>query len=172
MDPSKVSAIQDWPVPKNTKDVQTFLGFANFYRRFVSSYSATTQPLTSLLKKDVVFNWDLACQHSFDYLKESFGASKLLSHPNELKPYVLECDASDFAIGGVLMQLDDQGILQPIAFYSRQMLYDKELLVIVSCFRHWRHFLQGARFTTSVLTDHLNLKYFQSAKQLTRRQAR
>ena len=69
------------------------------------------------------------------------------------------------------MQLDDQGILQPIAFYSRQMLYDKELLVIVSCFRHWRHFLQGARFTTSVLTDHLNLKYFQSAKQLTRRQA-
>lgn len=70
------------------------------------------------------------------------------------------------------MQLDDQGILQPIAFYSRQMLYDKELLVIVSCFRHWRHFLQGARFTTSVLTDHLNLKYFQSAKQLTRRQAR
>jgi hypothetical protein len=107
--------------------------------------------------------------------KYSFGAL-----PDESKPFILETDASNFAIGGVLSQLDDSESLAPVAFYSRQMLpakrnykiHDKELLSIVACLRQWRHYLQGAREVVTVFTDHNSLKYFQKSQQLTRRRAR
>jgi hypothetical protein len=180
MDATKIKTILDWPVPRNVKEIQVFLGFANFYRRFIKDYSMLTQPLTRLLKKDVVFEWNYTCTDAFQHVKEAFSAADFLAHPNEQLPYIVESDASDFAVGGVLSQMNKDGCLVPIAFHSRGMLpaeknyeiYDKELLAIVVLFQQWRHFLQGGLHKVTVLTDHLNLKYFLTTKQLTRRQAR
>jgi hypothetical protein len=180
MDPSKVSCVIDWPTPKSIHDVQTFLGFTNFYRKFIRDYALITRPLTNLLCKESSFSWSSDCVNAFNCLKRSFQGDKILTHPDDNKPFIVETDASDFGVAGVLSQLDDAGNSKPIAFFSRQMksaernyeIYDKELLAVYDSFRRWRHFLQGAKFPVTVLSDHKNLEYFMSTKQLTRRQAR
>ena len=180
MDPNKVSAIMDWPIPKSVRDVQSFLGFANFYRRFIRDYSKLVIPLTSLLKKDVVFNWSQSAQSSFENLKVKFSSSPLLHVYDPSLPCVVEGDASDYAIGAVLNQVGEDKVLRPIAFFSRKLVpaevnydvHDKELLVIVDCFKLWRHYLQDAAHPTIVYSDHANLQYFMGKKPLNRRQAR
>jgi hypothetical protein len=180
MDEAKIKSVMDWPVPKSPHDIQVFLGFANFYRRFIMNYSKITKPLTKLLQKESIFEWNQDAQDSFIKIKNSFKENQLLAHPDSSKPYILETDASEYAIGGVLSQYDNDKNLRPVAFYSRQLdkaernyeIYDKELLAIIDCFKEWRHFLQGATHQVTVLTDHKNLQYFMSSRQLTRRQAR
>ncbi|SAM05196.1 hypothetical protein [Absidia glauca] len=180
MDPTKVKTITDWPPPKTVHDVQVFLGFANFYRRFIRSYSKLTTPITNLLKKDTKFNWSEQTQQVFKKLKETFTSAPILQLFNPDLPCTIETDASDFAIAGVINQTGEDGILHPIAFYSRKMLpaevnydvYDKEMLAIIDSFKQWRHYLEGAVHQTIVLTDHRNLEYFMTAKKLNRRQAR
>lgn len=178
MDPKKVEAIVDWPVPKNVHDIQVFLGFANFYRRFIKSYSKVTSPLTRLLRKGINFEWTTKEQEAFDDLKKRFTTAPILQHFQPDLPLVLETDASDFAIAGVLSHSID-GKLYPIAFYSRKLnnselnyeIYDKEMLAIVEAFKHWRAYLEGSPNIT-VYTDHKNLEYFTTSKVLNRRQAR
>ncbi|KAH9274711.1 hypothetical protein BASA83_002909 [Batrachochytrium salamandrivorans] len=151
MDPSKISAVQDWPAPKKVRELQVFLGFTNFYRALVSGYSDITCHLTKLLKKDVPFSWGPEQEASFKKLKDAFARPGFLAHPNDEQPFILETDASDFAISGVLHQHDQTNTLRPVAFYARQMnnaernydIYDKELLAMVESFKHWRHLLQG-----------------------------
>ncbi|KAJ1330712.1 hypothetical protein BSLG_009164 [Batrachochytrium salamandrivorans] len=146
MDPSKISAVQDWPAPKKVRELQVFL----------------------------------EQEASFKRLKDAFARPGFLAHPNDEQPFILETDASDFAISGVLHQHDQSNTLRPVAFYSRQMnnaernydIYDKELLAVVESFKHWRHLLQGGLHPVTVLCDHKNLEYFMSTKKLTRRQAR
>ena len=181
MDPKKVSTIVEWPVPKDSHDVQVFLGFANFYRRFIASYSKLASPLTALLKKNTTFMWTSEANTSFEKLKEAFTSAPLLHIYDPSAPCVLETDASDFAISGVLNQKkNDQ--LCPVAFFSRKLnaaevnydIHDKELLAIVDSFKQWRHYLEGATHRVEVITDHKNLEYFMNSKRLTlnRRQAR
>ncbi|KAH6570846.1 hypothetical protein BASA83_002898 [Batrachochytrium salamandrivorans] len=180
MDPSKISSITEWPTPKSVKDIQTLLGFTNFYRGFIPHYSKLTLPLTALLKKDNKFQWTAITEQALTDLKGEFLKQTILAHPDENKPFLLETDASDFAISGILSQKDGATGIRPVAFYSRQMvpaernykIYDKELLAIVECFRHWRHFLQGGKHKISVISDHKNLEYFMTTKRLTRRHAR
>ncbi|KAH9275642.1 hypothetical protein BASA83_001931 [Batrachochytrium salamandrivorans] len=180
MDPKKIDAVQDWPVPTKVHDIQVFLGFTNFYRRFVPNYAKTTQPLTALLKKDIKFNWDQATEDSFKALKRAFKDNVILTHADESQEFLVEVDASDFAVAGVLSQYNNQRDLQPVAFFSRQMvpaernyeIYDKELLAIAVCLKEWRHFLQNSIKPFTILSDHKSLEYFMTTKQLTRRQAR
>lgn len=180
MDPAKVAAIQEWATPKSAFDIQVFLGLANFYRRFVKNYSKIATPLTSLLKKASKFIWSKNAQAAFDKLKASLASGPILCHFNPAKPCVVEADASDYALGMVCSQYDDEGRLHPIAFYSRKLLpaemnyqiYDKELLAIVVAFKHWRHYLEFSSETTVVLSDHRNLEYFSTTRNLSRRQVR
>ncbi|KAH9263501.1 hypothetical protein BASA83_013098 [Batrachochytrium salamandrivorans] len=168
------------PAPKKVRELQVFLGFTNFYRALVSGYSDITCHLTKLLKKDVPFSWGPEQEASFKKLKDAFAQPGFLAHPNDEQPFILETDASDFAISGVLHQHDQTNTLRPVAFYSRQMnnaernydIYDKELLAVVESFKHWRHLLQGGLHPVTVLCDHKNLEYFMSTKKLTRQQAR
>ncbi|KAH9263419.1 hypothetical protein BASA83_013212 [Batrachochytrium salamandrivorans] len=126
------------------------------------------------------FSWGADQEKSINDLKKAFSNSSFLAHPCDSKPFILETDASDFAISGVLSQFDDLDQIRPVAFYARQMnsaernyeIYDKELLAIVDSFKHWRHFLQGGLHPVTVLCDHKSLEYFMSTKKLTRRQAR
>lgn len=180
MNPKKLTTIVDWPEPSSVKDIQSFLGFTNFYRRFIDHYSEITVPLTRLTRKDVPFVFDKPARDTFETLKRCFTAFPVLRHFNPHAPCTLSTDASDFALSGVLQQPDDDDLLHPIAFYSRKFspaeinyeVHDKELLGIVECFREQRAWLLGSPHPISVITDHKNLEYFMSSQILNRRQAR
>lgn len=180
MDKRKIAAICDWDAPKRVKDVQSFLGFANFYRRFIKGFSTLAQPLVSLTRKDQPFQWTQREQHAFASLQEAFTTAPVLLHPDPRKPFQVETDASDYAIGAVLSQPDASGAFHPVAFYSRKFtapeinypIYDKELAAIIAAFEEWRPYLAGAQHRVQVLTDHKNLVYFTTTRTLNRRQAR
>ena len=156
-----------------------FLGFCNFYRNFIDGYAETTSSISALLRKNVAFNWTKEQEDAFEEIKQKYIKAPMLVHPDNTKPFLVYTDASNFAIGCVLKQYDDQGEARPIAFYSRQMtppetnyeIYDKELLAIYVAFKEWRHFLSG-KHKTQVFCDHKNLIWFTTTKVLTRRQAR
>ncbi|KAH9248152.1 hypothetical protein BASA81_014228 [Batrachochytrium salamandrivorans] len=105
MDPSKISAVQSWPTPKKVRDLQVLLGFTNFYRALIHDYSSMTANLTKLFKKDAPFVWGPEQEKSLQDLKTAFAKSDFLTHPDDSRPFILETDASDYAISGVLSQV-------------------------------------------------------------------
>jgi RNase H-like domain found in reverse transcriptase/Reverse transcriptase (RNA-dependent DNA polymerase) len=180
MDPVKLGGIKDWPVPTTVKQVRSFLGFGNFYRKFISHYSDLARPLNDLTKKDKKFEWTPECQSSFDTLKKRFTEEPVLMMPDQSKPFQIESDASKVATGAVLTQLDSNGDRHPVAFMSKTFsdterkyeIYDRELLGIIRALKEWRHYIQGSGHTTVVFSDHKNLTYFRTAQKLNDRQSR
>ena len=106
MDPDKIQAILDRKPPTNPKQVQEFLGLPNYYRRFIRDLSHITQPIYNLLKKDVPFEWNEACKNAFSTLKKKVTEYPILQQPDFSKRFVLHCDASGYALGVILTQLD------------------------------------------------------------------
>ncbi|CAJ0950555.1 unnamed protein product [Ranitomeya imitator] len=182
MDPVKVQAIHDWTQPTSLKSLQKFLGFANFYRRFICNFSSIAKPLTDLTKKGAdVVNWSSAAVEAFQELKRRFSSAPVLCQPDVSLPFQVEVDASEIGAGAVLSQRSsDCSVMKPCAFFSRKFSpaernYDvgnRELLAMKWAFEEWRHWLEGAKHRVVVLTDHKNLTYLESAKQLNPRQAR
>jgi transposase InsO family protein len=181
MDPVKVAGVAEWPQPSSKKEVQSFLGFLNFYRRFIQDFSLHARPLFDLTKNDVKWHWSSNEQSSFDTLKELITSAPILTSPDNSRPFRIEADSSDFATGAVLSQESvDDGKWHPVAFLSKSLsevernyeIHDKEMLAIIRAMEEWRHFLEGAEHKFDVWTDHKNLEYFRSAKKLNRRQAR
>ncbi|KAI2661157.1 Transposon Tf2-6 polyprotein [Labeo rohita] len=182
MDPKKVAAVQDWPTPTTVKELQRFLGFANFYRRFIKGYSQITSVLTSLLKgAKKTITWTSAAQTVFTQLKSAFCTAPVLKHPDPNSPFIVEVDAATTGVGATLSQWHgDPPILHPCAYFSRKLSsaeqnYDvgnRELLAIKLALEEWRHWLEGAQFPFTVITDHKNLQYLQGAKRVNPRQAR
>ena len=178
MDPKKIEAIISKKRPLTVRDVQCFLGFANFYQIFIQNYSKNGAPLTKLTCKDRL-EWSVKADQTFEALQKAFSTMPILIHPDFQKLFFLENDASDFALGTVLSQPSEDGHLHPIAFHSRKFMateinyeiHDKELLAIVDSFQEWRHFVERAQHPVMVYTDLKNLQYFMSAKVLNRRQA-
>ena len=179
MSEDKLREIRDWETPKNVKDVQAFLGFANFYRRFIKDYSRIAKPLTDLTKSGITFEWPIECELAFRSLKEAFTQAPILKHFDPELPIQIEADASDFALGAVLSQYHEPR-WHPVAYHSRKMtpaelnyeIYDKELLAIVEVFKEWRRYCEGAKHQISVYSDHRNLEWFVTNKARNRRQAR
>ena len=180
MDPAKIDTVINWPAPVNVRDVQSFLGFANFYRRFVFGFSKIASPLTNLTKKGTKFSWTSDCQQTFNTMKKAFTSDLILMHFDPDKKIVVETDASDFVSAGILSQYDEKDILRPVAYFSKKHnpaecnyeIYDKELMAIVRAFEEWRSELEGSAQPIDVISDHKNLEYFTSTKLLSRRQAR
>jgi hypothetical protein len=139
MDPVKVEGVMKWPVPKCVKDIQAFMGFANFYRRFIFGFSDIARPMNDLLWKDVKWDWTEKQQDAFDELKSRFTSAPILVMPNIEKKMKIETDASDYATGAVLSQLMEDDLWHPVAYYSKSMndaernydIHDKELLAII-----------------------------------------
>ena len=139
MDPAKVTAITEWPPPKSVRQVQAFLGFCNFYRRFIQDFSHVARPLFELTKKDVPFQWGHPQNTAFQALIQAFTTAPVLALPDHSKPFRLITDASDFATGVILEQPDALNRWHPVAYHSKSLqpaernyeIHDKELLAII-----------------------------------------
>jgi hypothetical protein len=179
MDPAKVKAIEDWESPSSVKGVRGFLGFANFYRRFIQGYSDLVRPLTDLTHKDKKFEWSVKAEEAFRRLKKIFVTAPALAQFDYDKETRIETDSSGWCIGGTLQQLSNQGLWVPCAFYSKKNnsaecnyeIYDKEMLAIVRCLEEWDAELRGVQ-SFEIHTDHKNLEYFMTVRKLTERQMR
>jgi len=160
------------------KNMESFLGFANFYRQFIQNFSHIAKPLNKLKgKKD--WKWEEEHQKAFEELKEKIMSQLVLVLPRREGKFRVETDTSGHAIGEVLFQEQD-GKWKPIAFLSKTMqpaernyeIYDKKLLVIVEALTKWRQYLLDTAETFEIWTDHKNLKYFWEPHKLNRRQVR
>lgn len=113
--PDKIKAVKEWEVPSNVSELRSFLGFCGYYRRFVENFSAIAKPLHDLTKKGSLFRWSDDCQTAFDILRKKLTTSPVLAHPNFKERFILDTDASNYAIGAVLSQKQN-GIERPIAY--------------------------------------------------------
>jgi RNase H-like domain found in reverse transcriptase len=167
MDPLKVARVAEWPIPKNKKEVQQFLGFTNFYRRFIQDFSHHARAMFDLTGANTPFKWGTEQQMAFDKLHESITSTPVLAFADDSKPFRVKADSLDFATGAVLsQQLDSDGKWHPIPFYSKSLnavernyeIHDKEMLVIIHALEEWRYFLEGVQHKMEIWTDHKNLE--------------
>ncbi|KAG9194056.1 hypothetical protein G6011_04091 [Alternaria panax] len=180
MNPKKTAAVQEWPTPKTVKDVQSFLGFANYYRKFIKDYSKITTPLSEITKKEIGFKWNEEHQEAFDRIKQIFLEAPVLEMYDPKRGTRVETDASDYALGAVLSQQCPDKKWRPVFYHSRKFsgaelnydVHDKELLGVVDSFEQWEVYLLGLPHQIEVFTDHQNLAGFMTTKKLNRRQVR
>lgn len=175
MDPQKVPAILDWPVPTDKKGIQCFVGFTNFYQKFIRGFSTIISPITRLTKQGIRFHWSSLAQTAFVTLKDLFISASVLKHPDLALPYILEVDASEIAVRAVLSQRQGpKALSHPVAFISRKLseaernydVGDQELLAIKAALEEWRYLLDGAAHLILIYMDHKNLECLKVAKRL------
>ncbi|KAF8754244.1 hypothetical protein RHS01_06464 [Rhizoctonia solani] len=179
LDKLKIQAVQEWPAPTKVKEVQSFLGFANFLRCFVANFSHIARPLHNLVKKDIPWKWEVREQEAFQNLKDAITNAPVLCHADPTKPYFLETNASGAALGSILSQRQEDGRLHPLGFLSESFkgaeqnynTHNKELLAIIRSFEYWRIFLEGTLHPITVFTDHQNLEYWKESRTFNRRHA-
>ncbi|XP_071902780.1 uncharacterized protein [Coffea arabica] len=163
-DSSKVEYMVNWPEPTDVKALRGFLGLTEYYRRFVKNYGSIVKPLTDLLRKDG-FGWNKEASAAFRELKQAMSTTPVLALPDFSKPFVLETDASNQAIGAIIMQQR-----QPLAYMSQALgaknqalsIYEKELLALIVAVNKWRHYLLGSHFIIRI--DHHSQKYLLEQK--------
>jgi hypothetical protein len=182
MESDRISTIEDWPTQESVRDVQVLLGFANFYRRFLRKYAMVTAPISTLLKTQGSRKWEWTrdAELTSRKLKKAFPEAPILQHFNPQTWIILQADGCGFTITGILNRYDGLGMRRPVNFYSRKCsaaeqnynTYDRERLAIVETMKQWRHYHVGANHKVLIQCDHTNLKYFQTCKVLSRKQAR
>jgi transposase InsO family protein len=182
VDPAKTAVVRDWEQPTTVRGVQSFLGFCNFYRRFIDKYSRICKPLHRLTMKDVPYHWTEECEEAFQELKHRLATAPILAHYDFEAPTKVETDASGGCLGAVLSQLGPDKQWHPVAFFSKTMkpeetryhTHDHEMLAIVSALKEWRPELEGLQRSDrfSIFSDHQSLQYFMTTKKLNSRQAR
>jgi hypothetical protein len=171
VDPGKVKEVLEWKPPTLVSEVRSFLGLAEYYRRFIPNFSKITKPITELLKKGNKYLWSEACDGAFKHLKKLLTTSPVLAQPDTTKPFDIYCDASGTSLGGVLMQ---EG--RVISYSSRQLrryeehypTHDLELAAVVMALWTWHHYLLGN--VVHIYTNHKSLKYIFTQADLNMRQ--
>ncbi|KAE8217789.1 hypothetical protein CF326_g9340, partial [Tilletia indica] len=203
----KLKVIKDWPAPRTVHEVRAFLGLVNYYRRYARDFATVAAPISDLLKhavsgtdrkaqlakskavpgtgkpfilpRNTPVPWTVQCQQAFERLKHLLCSAPALRQPNTSKPFRIETDASDFAIGCVLMQQDDASVWNPVAFDGRKLnpaesnypVHEKELLGIRTALQVWRQYVDNG-LTITVVTDHESLKYLPTTRIASKRLAR
>ena len=166
----KISAIKTFPVPINIRDVRSFCGLAQFYRKFIKNFAGIARPLYNLLKGGVKFIWSSECQQAFDTLKGALTGTSILIYPDFNKEFLVATDASDISLGATLSQKDDEGRVRPIAYAGRSLkpaeknytVTHRELLAVVWAVEHFRVYLESSRF--KIYTDHAALTHLLKQK--------
>jgi hypothetical protein len=174
MDPSKLTAIREWKPPTSVKGIQSFLGFANFYRKFIPNFSNTVAPLNLLTRKDQPWLWMSLQQRAFESLKTTFSSAPVLSIPDTTRPFSIMTDASLLAAGAILLQEDSNTDLHPCTYFSKTFIaaernydiYDRELLAVILALTEWKQYLQGTTHPVTIITDHKNLSYIKDPRKL------
>ena len=177
MEKEKVQGVVEWPVPKSVKNVQKFLGLANYYRWFVKDFAKIAKSLHEMTRKETKWNWGERQQKVFEELKERFITKPVLVTPDLDKEMRVEANMLDFAMGGVLSMKCEDERWRPVAYISKSLneaernyeIHDKEMLAIIRYLEAWRHFLEGAKGQFEIWTDHKNLEYFMKAQKLNQR---
>lgn len=177
-DMEKISAIRNWPTPKNIKQVRGFLGLAGWYRRLIENFSSVVFPITELLSTKKKLVWSLEAQTAFDQLKPHLTTAPVLINPNFNKTCFLLCDASDYGIGAVLVQPDDNDNERPIAYMSKKLnsaqrncsVTERECLAAIKAIKRFHCYLEMQPF--EVITDHASLVWLMRQPNLTGRLAR
>ena len=180
MQREKVERVLNWPAPRNIKEVQKFLGFANYYRRFIKDFAKIAALLHVLVKKKQKQKWEKEQEKAFEKLKAVFTTEPILAIPDIDREIRVEADASDYATGGVLSMKCEDGKQRPVAFISKSLntteqnyeIHDKKMLAVIRCLEAWGHYLEGAKLEFEIWTDHKNLQYFMMSQKLNHRQAR
>jgi hypothetical protein len=173
VDPDKVQEVMNWKPPTTVRQIQSFLGLASYYRRFIPDFSRIAKPLTELLKKGAKFEWGQKCEDAFHTLRQHLTTTPVLAQPDNNKPFDVYCDASGTGLGCVLMQ--DNRV---IAYASRALrpheqnypTHDLELAAMVHALKMWRHYLMGTH--CNIYTDHKSLKYIFTQADFKMRQRR
>ena len=168
-DPKKIEDVKAWPIPDCLRSVRQFLGFVGYYRRFVPGFADLAEPLVALTGKDVPFVWRPACTMAFVNLRDALVRAPVLAFPTETGPYILDTDASNFGLGGVLSKIQND-VECVIAYCSRalrpsQQKYcttRREVLAAVSMCIQFHSYLRGAKFT--LRTDHKSLVWLHRFK--------
>ncbi|KAI3373156.1 hypothetical protein L3Q82_006487 [Scortum barcoo] len=169
-DPAKVTAVRNWPVPRNIGELRSFLGLASYYRRFVRDFATTASPLHRLTQKGQVFQWGEDCAQAFAQLRTALTEAPVLAYPDPCRPFIVDTDASNVGLGAVLSQEGEQGE-QVIAYFSRSLsrpernycVTRRELLAVILSLRHFRPYLYGQRFL--LRTDHASLTWLLNFKE-------
>ena len=172
---NKVQIIQAWPKPHKVKDIQSFLGFTNFFHHFIYKYLRIIIPLMHLTRKNVPWNFTDECHSAFNALNKAFTTVLVLTHWIPVTQITVQTNASDYVLIAILSIMTPSSELHPIVFHSQMFktpecnynVHDKELLTIVEAFTHWRHYLEGSGMPIDVVTNHENLQYFGTTKILT-----
>jgi hypothetical protein len=179
MEDEKLKAILEWPTPTNCKDTEEFRGMAGYYRQYIDHFTDRMETLNELIRHKK-FKWMKEEERAFNNVKDAYRGDKILMIFDHEKQIWVHADASDYAIGAEISQLDKNGKRRPVLFYSRKLLpaemnyttADKEMLAIVQTLKKYRHMLQGTKFPVIVKSDHKNLRTFMTTKELNGRQAR
>jgi len=139
--------------------MQTFIDFINFYHCFIWDFSTITRLLFNLTCSNKVYNWDAKEQKAFEHLKMAMTTAPVLVSPQDLEPFRIEADSSDFTSGAILsQQLSGEGKWHPVAFYSKSLspvernykIHDKKMLAIICALEEWRHCLEGAWYPVEI----------------------
>ncbi len=176
----KVDVIRSWKVLRSLTHVQIFIDFCNFYWWFIKNFSKIIQLMIKLTWKDHFFEWTKICQMIFEELKQQMTTALVLKHFNSIREAILKTNFLNYVNDEVLSQYDDEDILHSVIFYSKNMIfaecnyeiYDKKLLIIICCLKHWCSELKCTDILIKIFINHLNLKYFMMIKELIRRQTR
>ena len=169
---NKVESVRTFPVPRTKRQVRAFLGLTGYYRKFIPDYAAIAAPLSDLTKKSAPnsVNWTTLCEEAFETLKTHLCSQPILVSPDFSRPFVLQTDASDRAVGAVLSQVGPDGE-HPVGYYSRKLLpreekystVEKECLAIKLATSAFRVYLLGQPFT--IQTDHRSLEWLDRLKE-------
>jgi hypothetical protein len=174
MDPAKVTAVKLWASPKNLRNVCAFIGFANFYWRFIKDFAKIALPLHDLTKKDVPWQWTFVKKQAFEALKAAFTSKPILTMWDLARATRIETNASAHTTSGIILQLCKDGLWHPVAYQSESLIgaernyntHNQELYAIIQALEDWRHFLEGLPQTFKIWTNHSNLQYWTKAQNL------
>ncbi len=176
----KVQAVIEWSTSTNLTQMQFFVDFCNFYQRFIKNFSKIVHSLIWLIQKEMIFEWNQACQTIFDHMKKQMTEVSILCHFDQNRKIILEIDSFDYVNDDILSQYDDEETLHSMIYYSKNLslaecnyeIYDKKLLAIIHVFKHWWSELKLTELSIKMFIDHQALTSLMKNKELSKHQMR